>query len=363
MQMRYLANSLMMFACAAVSFAAPPIDLELATERGVQITAPQEWLQLLAGIGIENVRIRGAKPSDAAKVTNRGTAERPSFEVLGILTARDQLRLAGGTFSRADRARIKDYFDRLAADGAESLTAPRGMFGLTDKEIAAVFADLAQPIDFETKGQAPRAVMNGLQSKFASKLVFDANADRLLRDAKPLADELKGISAGTGLAIVLRPNGLVLRPEKSRGEPVVYRVEAAASAGSTTTGGPPAATATLDRGGRTDDHAIKHWPIGWEPHDAPGRTAPSLFETLNAEIDGYTLSETLAAIGPRIKIPMYVDHASLAAHKIDPSKIQVRMAKTRASYKLIIDRALAQARLGSQVRIDEAGNAFLWITR
>jgi hypothetical protein len=354
MKLHLFAIPIIILAWAAASLAAPPINLELATERGVQITAPQEWLQLLAGIGIENVRIRGAKPGDAAKVTNHGTADRPSFEVVGILTARDQLRLSGGTFSRADRAKIKDYFDRLIADGAESLTAPRGMFGLTEKEIAALFADLAQPIDFETKGQAPRAMINGLQSKFKSKLVFDANAEQLLRESPPVTDELKGISAGTSLAIVLRPNGLVLRPEKSRGEPVVYRV---------TAGGPPVATNNFNRAGKTDDVAIKHWPIGWEPHDAPGRTAPSLFETLNAEIDGYTLTETLAAIAPRIKIPMLIDHASLAANKVDPSKVQIRMAKLRASYKLIIDRALAQARLGSQVRVDEAGNPFLWITR
>ena len=44
---------LIVLACAATAHAAPPIELELATERGVQITAPQEWLQLLAGIGIE----------------------------------------------------------------------------------------------------------------------------------------------------------------------------------------------------------------------------------------------------------------------------------------------------------------------
>ena len=48
----------------ATAHAAPPIDLVLATERGVQITAPREWLQLLAGIGIEHVRIRGSTGSD-----------------------------------------------------------------------------------------------------------------------------------------------------------------------------------------------------------------------------------------------------------------------------------------------------------
>ena len=82
----------------------------------------------------------------------------------------------------------------------------------------------------------------------------------------------------------------------------------------------------------------------------------------NVEISGFTLEETLAAIGPRVKIPIYMDHAALAAHKIEPDKIQVRLARTRTIYKRVIDRVLAQAKLGSQVRIDEAGTPFLWIT-
>lgn len=357
------AITLLILVCGAASVAAPPVDVELVTERGVQITAPQEWLQLLAGIGIERVRIRGARPGDEPWVSNSGSDDRPSYEVVGVITARDQLRLPGGTFSRADRGRIKDYFERLAADGAEALTAPRGMFGLTEKEIESVFADLAQPIDFETKGRKLQLMLGRLQSKFASKMALDARAEPVVRDARPVADEFRRVSAGTGLAMMLRANGLVLRPEKSRGDPVVYRVEAADSVAPQSAGGPAVAPRPLERAGRADDPSIEHWPIGWEPHDTPGRAAPSLFEMLNAEIDGFTLSETLAAIGPRLKIPLYVDHAALSAHKIDPSKVQVRLAKTRTSYKRVIDRAVAHARLHSQVRVDEAGNAFLWISR
>src|SRR3990172_4748774 len=103
MRPHVFAIALIVFACAITVRAAPPIELELATERGVQITAPHEWLQLLAGIGIDHVRIRGIQSGDEPAVVNRGTAERPSYHVVGILTARDQLRMPGGTFSRGDR--------------------------------------------------------------------------------------------------------------------------------------------------------------------------------------------------------------------------------------------------------------------
>lgn len=352
LELRLLASAAIGLASAALAQAAPAIELELATERGVQITAPQAWLQLFAGLGIDHVRIRGIQSGDEPQATNRGTPQRPNYHVLGILSARDQLRLPGGTFTRGERGKLKDYFDRLAADGAESLTAPVGRFGLTEKEMAAVLADFAQPIDFETKGQSLRAVIDRLQPKLAQSFAFDAAAEPTIRAAKPVADEIKGFTVGTGLAMALRGYALIVRPEKLRGQPVAYRI----------------ATANADAIGqntigKTADMEIKYWPIGWELESSPGKTAPSLLESLNAEIDGYTLEEALAAIAPRLKVPMYFDHAALAAHEIDPAKIQVKLARTRISYKRLIDRVLAQARLGSELRVDEAGTPFLWMTR
>ena len=355
MQLRFSAHVLIVLACATLVQAAPPVELEVATERGVQITAPQEWLQLLAAIGIDRVRIRALRSGDEPQVVDRGAAGRPSYHVVGILSARNQLRLPGGTFSRGDRTRLKDYFERLAADGAESLTAPRGRYGLTEKELQAALADLAQPINFETKGQPLRAVVDRFQSSDATKLVVDPDATRVIQAAAAVADEVKGLSTGTGLAIVLRSNGLVFRPEKARGQPVVYRI-AMADADSLV-------QSTLGKTSGDDATLVTNWPIGWELQDAPGNVAPSLSEVLNAEIDGYSLDEALAAIGLRLKVPLYLDHAALAARHIDPAAVQVRLARTRTSYKRVIDLVLSQARLGSELRVDEAGTPFLWITR
>jgi hypothetical protein len=332
--------------------AAAPVELELATERGVQITAPQQWVQLLAGIGITRVRIRGGRPGDEPNVTKRGGPQGASYHVVGMLTSRDELRLPGGTFSRVDRLKLKDYFARLAADGSDAVTAPRGRFGLTEKELTTVLSDLAQPVEFETKGQPPREVIGRLQTKLSLKLAIDPETDRALRTAAPVVDELKGIAAGTALAIALRNYGLVMRPEKSRGQPIVYRVVAA--------GGDAVKGSTL---GKMSSADMQYWPIGWEPEKSPGEVVPSLFESLNAEIDGFTLGEALAAISPRLSIPLYLDHAALKSLNIDPAKIQVQLAPMKISYKRVIDRIVAQARLGSEIRVDEAGMPFLWITR
>ena len=85
-------------------------------------------------------------------------------------------------------------------------------------------------------------------------------------------------------------------------------------------------------------------------------------EFLNVEIEGYTLQEAIDAIAPRLKLPIFWDHAAFAEHKIDPATIQVHVPRTRTFYKRILDRVLAQARL-AELRVDEAGTAFLWISK
>jgi hypothetical protein len=339
-----------MLALVGAAFSAPPVELELATESGVQITAPQQWLQLLTTLGIDDVRIRSAGSGDQPRLENRGTDSQPRYHVVGILSAGEELRLPGGTFHAADRARLKDYFAKISADGSEGATAPRGRFGLTEKQLAIVNADLAQPLDFTTKGLTPRAVLDRLQAKFESRILTDDDADRLLRDAAPVADELKGLTAGTSLAILLRGYGLELRPEKSLGKPVVYRVALM-----------PHDVAPSEKPDSSKDE--KSWPVGTESSKSPRDVAPVLMDSLNVEIDGYTLAEAVDAIGPRIKLPIYWDHEALAAGHIDPAAVKVSVPKTRTYYKRVLDRVLAQAHLAGQLRVDEAGTAFLWITR
>ena len=105
-----------------------------------------------------------------------------------------------------------------------------------------------------------------------------------------------------------------MRPEK-RGEPVAYHVAVA---------GPDVAAA------KTKDSDT--WPVGTESNKSPRELAPVMMESLNVEIDGYTLAEAIDAIGPRIKIPIYWDHNALAAAHVDPTAIKVSVPKTRTYY-------------------------------
>jgi hypothetical protein len=337
-------------ALTASARAAAPVEVELATTSGVQITAPQQWLQLLTSLGIDDVRIRGANAGDQPQLENRGTDSQPRYHVVGILSAGEELQLPGGKFHAADKSKLKDYFARLAAEGAEGTTSSHGRFGLTEKQLATVTAELAQPIDFTTKDQPLRAALDRLQSKFTLRISPDADAAHMLRDATPIADEVKGLTAGTGLALALRSYGLALKPEKSVGEPVTYRVT-------------PIAADTDLRDKPVGAKVQESWPAGIPTDKSPRDVSPVLMDSLNVEIDGYTLAEAIDVIGPRIKLPIYWDHYALAAAHIDPAAVKVSVPKTRTYYKRVLDRVLSQAHLAGQLRVDEAGTPFLWITR
>lgn len=325
-----------MWGCALPAWAQIPIDVEVATDKGVPLTAPQEWARLLGELQLGSVRLRGGKSDEQPEITQVGGAAGPRFKVLALLNLSGELVLPKRRFRTSDRKALSDYFQELSRQ--ESFGEEKGVFGLTEKQFGLVHADLSRPISFSTKGKTPADVLNLLESKIAAPVVRDAPARNALRLAKPLEVELRDMSAGTALALALRNAGLVLRPQKRSGEPLRIVVE---------------------RGRPGSDS----WPVGWKPKDSPRLVAPKLFEFLTIEIDGYTLTKAIEALEPRMGIPVIYDERILAAREIRPDEIQVKLPAGKTYLKRVVDRLLSQARLAGELRIDERGRPFYWITQ
>jgi hypothetical protein len=324
-------------AASPLAAAEPRIDIEVCTEPGFALSDAGKWNTLLGELGLSNIRIRGAKPADAPSIKRHGTDESPSYSVVGILTADGKLNLPNrGRFSLGDKARLAAWFDKVRGDGIEAIATRPGAFGLLPSQVVEVHVALKTPVTFSTKGQPPRDVAKKIADKLPFKFVSDTGSQRALGTLEPVADELQGLSAGTALAAVLRPLGLVMYPEKADGK---LRLCIADSR-----------------------RAKEHWPIGWEPKAPAGETVPELFKFLNVEITDFSLGQTLDAIGGRVKVPIVIDYNALARLEVDLATAKVEMPKTNTFYGKALDRILVQANLKYEVRADEADKPFIWIS-
>jgi len=316
---------------AVRGFAAPPVAVELATEPGFPLGGERRWIETLQALPDVSIRVRAIQSGDRPEVRAAGS----SFEVVGILTSTNQLRLKGATFGLSDRAAIAKWLDRLRAEGADGLTAPRGPFGMTADQLTALHDRLRPAVGGPTKETALDLFVRRIGERSGSSVSIDDGVRDDVRRAR-VPDEFEKLSCGTALAAALRNAGLVATIERRGGETAIRVTRA--------------------------DRATEYWPVGYAPESSPRAVAPSLFTYLQVEINDTPLAETLAAIQPRLGLPLVIDHNSLAREGIELDAARVRIPSERTYYKRILDRALGQAKLRAEIRVDEAGTAFLWIT-
>ncbi|REK11915.1 MAG: hypothetical protein DWQ37_12900 [Planctomycetota bacterium] len=332
--MRFAALLLASFAAQQALAAGPPVDFEILTDPGLPVTASQEWYQALTKLGVTGLRIRsgGGEPG----IDNRGTAEKPSYKVTGVLTADNTLHVPGGKFGPRDSGKLRKWLDKLGDRGAEGVTQRPVAFGLTPSELQRVSEDLMQPVGSSTRGRGALAVAGAIAQRLQIPFVLEDGAKRALADVK-VVEEMKELSCGTALAAVLRPAGLVLVPEHPRGGELTYYV------------GRP-------RPGR------EVWPVGWKPEGRAADRLPALFDMLNVEIRETPVADAAVAISGRLEVPILYDYNAMALHGVDPTTTEAEVPAKRMSYSRVLARVLHQAGLEYQLRVDEADKPFLWIT-
>jgi hypothetical protein len=99
-----------------------------------------------------------------------------------------------------------------------------------------------------------------------------------------------------------------------------------------------------------------------EERSVAARAASPALQIPGSRINDTPLSEALNAIGQRLELPFIFDHNALAREGIDIDSEKVSLPPGRTYYMRIITRLLSQAKLTSDLRVDEAGRPFLWIT-
>jgi len=337
-----------LFVAAAPARAGGTVQLTLVGDaRGSALTF-QEWSQALGKAGIRNVRIRSGDETDKPGIVTEGDPGRPVYLVIGIINSRNEIVLPGARFRRGDVARLATWLKDLAENGPAAGREMKSPLGLTGTEFGKVRKDLATTIDFSTVGMTRQKAVERIADQLKLPLKLDANVARALAGEK-IEDQLNGLSCGTALACVLRPAGYSMAPRAAGGQ-IAYKVVKAQ--------GKPA-DSNIDE---VSIATFKTWPIGWTSDKSDHDAVPSLYELRNVNVQNVSAATALGAIGKRLKIPVLLDRKALAKHNIDPGKVSVSFPNKRTTYSLALRKMLFQARLKFEVRYDDAGSPFLWVT-
>jgi hypothetical protein len=324
-------------AICAVCTAAPTVEMVLVADQNpATSTNGRKWVDLLTGLGVGEIQIRAAQSGEKLAIEARGTKEAPAYRVTGKL-AGSQLIVPGGQFTLSDRAKLSKWLGELGENGAAGVTEKKSAFGLLAKQLAEVRDDLAQPIDFSTKGMPAVQAIEKIRGKLKTKLAIEDDVEKAIAADDPVRDELNGLSCGTALAAIARPAGAILQPRKPSGGDVECAL-VKSTPGS------------------------ESWPIGWPPEQSDAKVLPQLLDTLSVEIRDIPASQAIDAIQARLKLPFLYDHNSIVKHRINlAAKVTIPPEK-KALYASVLRKVLFQAGLKYAVRVDEAGKPLMWIT-
>jgi hypothetical protein len=307
----------------------------------------QEWSQALGRAGIRDVRIRSGTEDDKPAIATEGSGDRPVYLVTGIITSRNEIVLPGARFRRSEIARLATWLKDLADNGPAAGRPAKSPLGLSDASFSKVRKDLAATVEFSTVGMTRRRAVEKIAAQLTIPLRLDADVARALADDK-VEDQLEGMSCGTALACVLRPAGYSVAPRAAGGQ-IAYTVVKAE--------GKPALSNV-----EVSLATLRTWPVGWTTDKSDHDAVPGLFESHNVNVQNVPAATALAVIGKQIGIPVLLDRKALAKYNIDPAKALVSFPKRRTTYSLALRAMLFRAKLKFEVRYDDAGSPFLWIT-
>ena len=325
--------ALLLVAGAAWAAPAGQVQLEIAGDNRLGAGMSfQNWAQALAAAGVSNFRLRSAQDGDKPAIESAGTPQAPFYKVTAVLGPGDELFVPGARFRRGECRKLAAWLDDLAKRGPPEKRERLSAFGLTARQLQSIHSDLSKAVGFSTKGMTRNEAVRKISAQLGLSLKMD---DAMSDGDDKIEEELSTFSSGTALACILRPIGFCMLPQAT-GETLSYAVK----------------KAELDR---------EIWPIGW-PAEGAEKLLPGLYEFHNVNVAGATATRLLEVIGKQVGAPVLLDHNALARHGIEPDKATVSHPQQRTTYSVAMRKMLGKIGLKFEVRVDESGKPFLWVS-
>lgn len=317
------------------------VKFQVGFARTNPVGLAQKWMETLTRAGADGVRVV-LDPDLSPKMTEESHKNQTVIQVIAKVNKRNDLEVKGQTFALSAEDDLKRWIDSLKTVESIDPNKQKGAFGLTAEELVSVYERVGKPYPNSTRGRKVSEVVQTIRASLGTRIGADDQALKALAEAESatppitVPEELKGLSCGTVMAAVIRPLGLVMViQDRGRSFAIV------------------------------DSRSAKeHWPIGWPIQKRPSQIAPVLFKQTEVEVEGFKLTEVLQAIEAKTKIPFVFDQNSMARKGIEPEKVVVNLGRQKTFYDKLIRLCLNQSkpRLRSELRADESGQPFLWIS-
>ena len=315
------------------------LEVELLLDGDGAALRVHEWSRAFRDLGV-SVRVRRGVAGDEAGVTEQPLGPLRQVRVLGKLDRSGRIVLPDRTFSPSETEKLGEWIRELQTCGAQGNPDGKPLWGLSKTQFGEIYEALGRTgVEAELAGEplVPALTRMGLPEAYPVRLTADAREHLAGHGDAAVRKDVRGFTHGTALAMVLNDFGLGFRPLRTPGGSIEFVIDPLA---------------------KVEDA----WPVGWDPEGPPGAVAPQLFEIVPVELDEVPLEDVLVAISEKAEIPVRIDHRLIEKHRIDLGAIRVSFKPKRTSWNLLLRAILNARRLSHQLRIDEQGRPFVWVS-
>jgi hypothetical protein len=316
------------------------VDFEIMLDEEGNPLDPQQWGPVFERLGAA-VQFRQRILDDQVSINERIRGSYRMVTAIGELDSNGSLNFPGKSFKLDNTQPLAEWIRELQTYGGQGSPDGQPVWGLTDKQFDALFAELGRPVTGSCDGLEFQSAIEQLGLPAAYPFRLHETARELVLSsagAHTVRHEINGLSRGTALAIVLADYGLGFRPLRSPAGAIDLVAEPLAG-------------------------LEKPWPIGWPLEDDRPRneTTPALFAQVDAGFNDVPLADVLSAIEEATSTRVIVDYEKCAGRDIDPAALNVKYPQRKTAWILILRTVAAQARLTREIMVDEAGTPFVYL--
>ena len=300
----------------------------------------QEWGRVLQGLGY-TVKFREARPGDVTGVEDLEEGGLLQTRIVAGMVQDGAIQIGKQRFTADNPEPLLRFFEEVKTYGAGGPPNANPSWGLSPDQFREVTQLLAQPVTESIELRSSVLAIEAIGLPGNMRMLF-TDASRSLALGRqpaslPESLELQGFSKGTAIAIVLAQYGLGFRPK-----PV----------------GPGRYDLEIDRG----DETSNLWPVGWKPEQSYSEILPAYLKAIPLDVEDVEVDKLIGAVAEKLQLPFYTSNFVLHASKLNLSELKYTRKNVRISPFRLLTAVGDKLELGFDVRVDEAGKMFLWVT-